>query len=93
MSQDLTISTDRINSFPRGSSRHKPGLLGLLRSLGLDVAYHRAQGDCVYYAGERAEEIEVLDLVAGYGTLLLGHANPEIAAEAMRWLDGWPPSK
>ncbi|MEX2287411.1 MAG: aminotransferase class III-fold pyridoxal phosphate-dependent enzyme [Planctomycetaceae bacterium] len=92
MSHDFKISTDRRVSLPRGSSRHKPALLGLLRSLGLDVAYHRAAGNCVYYRDDRGDEIEVLDLVAGYGTLLLGHAHPQLVAEAMQFLSGGRPN-
>jgi acetylornithine/succinyldiaminopimelate/putrescine aminotransferase/predicted amino acid dehydrogenase len=62
--------------------RHKPGLKELLGALRLDLAYHRAQGSCLYYRDEHGAEVEVLDLVGGYGCLLLGHAHPPLTAEA-----------
>jgi acetylornithine/succinyldiaminopimelate/putrescine aminotransferase/predicted amino acid dehydrogenase len=61
---------------------HKPGLVQLLRALKLDVAYHRAAGDRLYTTDARGREIEVLDFVGGYGSLLLGHAHPQIVAAA-----------
>lgn len=66
--------------------RFKPGVGQVLRSLGLDVSYDRARGDFVYYSDQNGTEIEVLDLIAGYGTLLLGHNHPAIVAEATRFL-------
>ncbi len=65
---------------------HKPRLLELLRSIGLDVIYHRGEGDLLYYHDEQGREVEVLDLVGGYGSLLLGHFHPAIVAEAQRLL-------
>src|SRR5207249_2996034 len=64
----------------------KPHLHQLLRSLRLDVAYERGQGDHLYYRDHTGQEIEVLDLVGGYGSLLLGHAHPTLVAEAQRLL-------
>jgi acetylornithine/succinyldiaminopimelate/putrescine aminotransferase/predicted amino acid dehydrogenase len=60
----------------------KPRLNGLLSTLGLDVSYHRGQGSYLYYYDSVREEVEVLDLVGGYGSLLLGHAHPVLVAEA-----------
>jgi len=65
---------------------HKPQLLNLLRSIGLDVIYHRGEGDLLYYHDERGREVEVLDFVGGYGSLLLGHSHPAIVAEAQKLL-------
>ena len=65
---------------------HKPRLLNLLRSIGLDVIYHRGEGDLLYYHDEQGREVEVLDLVGGYGSLLLGHSHPAIVAEAQKLL-------
>jgi acetylornithine/succinyldiaminopimelate/putrescine aminotransferase/predicted amino acid dehydrogenase len=65
---------------------HKPRLLSLLRSIGLDVKYHRGQGDFLYYDDEKGCEAKVLDLVGGYGALLLGHSHPAIVAAAQRQL-------
>ena len=64
----------------------KPRLHGLLRSLGLDVTYERAAGDHLYYREAGGSEIEVLDLVGGFGSLLLGHSHPTLVAEAQRLL-------
>ena len=86
MSPDLSRSTDRDSSGPRTDCRHTPALTDLLRRFGLDVDYHRAVGDCVYYRDGSDEEIEVLDAVGGYGALLLGHAHPQLIHEAARWL-------
>jgi acetylornithine/succinyldiaminopimelate/putrescine aminotransferase len=86
MSHDLRASTDRDRVSPRDHCRHAPALTGLLRLLALDVAYHRAAGDCVYHRDDGGDEVEVLDVVGGYGTLLLGHAHPQLVAEAARWL-------
>ncbi len=69
-----------------GGCHFKPRLNRLLHSLRLDVSYERAQGDHLYYLDHQGREIEVLDLVGGYGSLLLGHAHPELQAEAQRLL-------
>lgn len=67
-----------FDSPPPLITRHKPGLENVLKAVGLDVVYHRAQGDVLYFRDERGMEIEVLDFVGGYGVMLLGHANPAI---------------
>lgn len=64
----------------------KPRLNQLLRTLRLDVSYERCLGDHLYYRDALGREIEVLDLVGGYGSLLLGHAHPELVAEAQSLL-------
>jgi acetylornithine/succinyldiaminopimelate/putrescine aminotransferase/predicted amino acid dehydrogenase len=71
----------------RGGSRHfKPRLNELLRTLKLDVSYERGAGDCLYYRDDAGREITVLDVVGGYGSLLLGHSHPAVVAEAQRLL-------
>jgi acetylornithine/succinyldiaminopimelate/putrescine aminotransferase/predicted amino acid dehydrogenase len=67
------------------STRHKPGLHHLLAAIGLDLSFDRATNDFLYYRGDDGREIEVLDLVSGYGTLLLGHNHPELIAAATRF--------
>src|SRR5262245_20846711 len=62
----------------------KPRIIRLLRALGLDIAYDRAQGDYLSYRDAQGHEIEVLDLVGGYGSLLTGHNHPDLVAEAQR---------
>jgi len=69
----------------------KPRLQELLHTLRLDVSYHRGQGDHLYYRDPAGREVEVLDLVGGYGSLLLGHAHPVLVAEAQRLLTSGRP--
>jgi acetylornithine/succinyldiaminopimelate/putrescine aminotransferase/predicted amino acid dehydrogenase len=73
-------------------------LNALLQSLGLDVQYDRARGDFIYYESdvdyksdvgcqdESASAVEVLDLVGGFGSLLLGHNHPQLTAAAIEFL-------
>jgi acetylornithine/succinyldiaminopimelate/putrescine aminotransferase/predicted amino acid dehydrogenase len=63
----------------------KPQLCQLLDLLRIGVVFERAQGDYLYHRRD-GEEIGVLDLVGGYGSLLLGHHHPELVAEAQRLL-------
>jgi len=68
----------------------KPQLCGLLDLLRVGVVFDRAQGDYLYHHRD-GEEIGVLDLVGGYGSLLFGHHHPALVAEAQRLLlDGRP---
>lgn len=69
-----------------GDRRFKPRLQALLDTLHLNVSYERGQGDHLYYRDEEGAEVAVLDLVGGYGSLLLGHAHPVLVAEAQRVL-------
>ena len=66
--------------------RFKPRLQALLETLRLNVIYERGQGDYLYHRDEEGREVAVLDLVGGYGSLLLGHAHPVLVAEAQRLL-------
>lgn len=76
---------EEVNASPAHAFR--PGLQRLLHCAGLDVAYHRAQGNYVFCRDASGTEIRVLDLVGGFGSLLLGHSHPEIIAEAHRLLN------
>jgi acetylornithine/succinyldiaminopimelate/putrescine aminotransferase/predicted amino acid dehydrogenase len=68
----------------------KPQLCGLLDLLRVGVVFERGQGDYLYHRRE-GEEVAVLDLVGGYGSLLLGHHHPALVAEAQRLLlEGHP---
>jgi acetylornithine/succinyldiaminopimelate/putrescine aminotransferase/predicted amino acid dehydrogenase len=71
---------------PDADARHKPWLEALLGTLGLDVAYEHGHGDFLYYRDHGGREVEVLDLVGGFGALLLGHSHPVLVAEAQRLL-------
>ena len=61
-------------------------LLDLLR---VGVVFERAQGDYLYHRRD-GEEVGVLDLVGGYGSLLFGHHHPVLVAEAQRLLAEGP---
>ncbi|MER5264529.1 aminotransferase class III-fold pyridoxal phosphate-dependent enzyme [Actinosynnema sp. NPDC002837] len=54
----------------------------LLAGLGLDREYVRGEGDTLYYRDHNGDEVAVLDLVGGYGTLVFGHNHPELVALA-----------
>lgn len=69
----------------------RPRLQEMLRSLRLDVTYHRGRGDFLYYNEDDGGEIEVLDLVGGFGSLLLGHSHPALVAEARELLERGQP--
>ncbi|UCC74382.1 MAG: aminotransferase class III-fold pyridoxal phosphate-dependent enzyme, partial [Gemmatimonadota bacterium] len=56
----------------------RPKLADLLESLGLNVGFCRARGAYLYRNDEEGNEVEVLDLVGGFGAGLLGHNNPEL---------------
>ena len=58
----------------------KPLLADVLAAIGLDVTYHKAQGNHLYYY-QQQQEIAVLDLLGGYGSLIFGHHHPELVAE------------
>lgn len=66
----------------------KPRLAESLAVMGLDVTYHRAQGNYVYATDESGKEIEILDMVGGNGSLLFGHNHPRVIAELREALGG-----
>lgn len=57
----------------------RPRLYELLQSLDLDVAYHRGEGDRLWY-WRNGLETEVLDLTGGYGANIFGHNHPALVA-------------
>lgn len=59
----------------------KPRLAESLAVMGLDVTYHRAQGNYVYAHDEAGRELEILDMVGGNGSLLFGHNHPRVIAD------------
>ncbi|MEX2389183.1 MAG: aminotransferase class III-fold pyridoxal phosphate-dependent enzyme [Phycisphaeraceae bacterium] len=63
-----------------------PRLNALMRVVGMDVAYQRAEGAELFYEGGDGDEVAVLDLVGGYGSLLLGHHHPALVGELTRFL-------
>lgn len=58
----------------------KPRLAELLHAVGLDVSFVRGSGDHLFHRLADGTEVGVLDLVGGYGSLLLGHNHPELLA-------------
>ena len=68
----------------------KPLLAARLRAIGLDVVYHRARGDHIYYSGDSGE-VAVLDLVGGFGASLVGHNHPRVTERAIELLRGERP--
>src|SRR5437660_12915577 len=60
----------------------KPGVARLLAAFRLDVVFHRARGDCLYYRDDGGREIEVLDFLGGFGASLFGHNHPDLVAVA-----------
>lgn len=65
----------------------RPGLMEKLRALGLDVSYHRGTRDSLWYGKPGGEEVEILDLVGGFGSGLVGHNHPAVVARAHEVLD------
>ena len=76
------MSDQRDRATPKARSKYaeycRPKLSKLLEALGLDAIYTRASGHYLYRAGANGVEEEVLDLVGGFGTGLLGHNDPEL---------------
>lgn len=68
----------------------KPLLADVLAAIGLDVTYHKAQGNHLYYY-QQQQEIAVLDLLGGYGSLIFGHHHPELVAEMQHLLTSQVP--
>lgn len=65
----------------------QPEMGRLFAALGLDVTYVRAEGNTLHYRDEQGADVPVLDLMGGYGSLILGHNHPEIVAHARALLD------
>ncbi|MGW6568816.1 aspartate aminotransferase family protein [Streptomyces sp. NPDC054975] len=78
-----TVSTERDLA--------EPHLRETLGTAGLDVDYVRAEGNTLFHLDENGQEIPVVDFAGGYGSLLLGHNNPEIVARAKEILDSGAP--
>ncbi len=60
----------------------KPFVGRLLSKIKIDKNYHRSFKNKMYYK-EGGQEIEVIDFISGYGSLLLGHNNENIAQRAI----------
>ena len=67
------------------NAHYKPQLTGLLEALRLDVSYERGHGSLLLTSDISGDSTEVLDLVAGYGAVLFGHANPSLTTTAQSY--------
>jgi acetylornithine/succinyldiaminopimelate/putrescine aminotransferase/predicted amino acid dehydrogenase len=70
----------------------KPLLATNLAAVALDVEYVRGEGDFLFFRDAEGEEVEVLDLVGGFGASLFGHNHPELVARARAVLDAGRPN-
>jgi acetylornithine/succinyldiaminopimelate/putrescine aminotransferase len=77
-----------MNGFQAFGTLVRPKLAELLDLLHLDVVFERAAG-CYLWPQGSAEP--VLDLVGGYGSLLLGHNHPELVKVAIDYLQSQRP--
>lgn len=59
----------------------RPGLVPLLKTIGLDAEYKRAEGDTLWLARD-GELVPILDMLGGYGSCLFGHNHPELVEYA-----------
>ena len=64
----------------------RPALMDMLHAIGMDVSFERAEGNYLFHR-RNGESVPVLDLVGGYGTLLLGHHHPELRGTMRDFLD------
>ncbi|MEU2826755.1 aminotransferase class III-fold pyridoxal phosphate-dependent enzyme [Streptomyces sp. HNA39] len=62
-------------------------LYDAVSQVGLDVEYIRSRGNTMWARGRDGGEIPVTDFIGGYGSLILGHNNPEVVARAKELLD------
>ncbi|MFD3946019.1 aspartate aminotransferase family protein [Streptomyces sp. NPDC058579] len=69
----------------------EPNLRALLATAGLDVEYVRGEGNTLFRWDADGGEVPVIDYAGGYGSLILGHHHPEIAAHAHRLIDEQTP--
>ncbi|MEU8708444.1 aminotransferase class III-fold pyridoxal phosphate-dependent enzyme [Streptomyces sp. NPDC048565] len=69
----------------------EPHLREVLGMAGLAVEYIRAEGNTLYRRDEDGGEISVADFAGGYGSVLLGHSQPDIMRRARDLLDARTP--
>ncbi|MBS0031774.1 aminotransferase class III-fold pyridoxal phosphate-dependent enzyme [Chitinophaga sp. 22321] len=70
----------------------RPGLSKLMRLLRIDKFYYKGIADYLYYKPAGGEEdVQVVDFVGGYGSLLLGHNHPAMKAYIHELLDSGLP--
>ena len=64
----------------------KPKVAALLQAVGLDKDYFRGEGDYLWYVGSDGRERQVLDLVGGFGSTILGHNHPTTECKQKLWI-------
>ncbi len=69
----------------------RPGQGSKLSAIGLDVAYHRAEKNSLYYFDQFNTEVEILDAVQGFGSGLFGHNYPPFVSALKQCLDSAVP--
>ncbi|MFD0395971.1 aminotransferase class III-fold pyridoxal phosphate-dependent enzyme [Streptomyces nogalater] len=69
----------------------EPHLAEVLTTVSLDVEYVRAAGNHLFRLDDNGREVPVLDFVGGFGSVLLGHNDPEIVTYARKLLDNQLP--
>jgi acetylornithine/succinyldiaminopimelate/putrescine aminotransferase/predicted amino acid dehydrogenase len=69
----------------------RPELARLMRALGLEVTYVRAEGDWMEHETPGGFRRRVLDMLGGYGANLFGHHHPELVATMRQALDDKAP--
>ncbi|WP_309112043.1 aminotransferase class III-fold pyridoxal phosphate-dependent enzyme [Saccharothrix sp.] len=69
----------------------EPYMFAWLAANGLGVEYTRSKKDSLFYRDADGAEVEVLDLVGGYGSTIHGHNNPELVEYAKSLLDAGTP--
>lgn len=71
-------------------SGYRPALKEKLQTLGLNVSYHRSEGD-VLFRKSQSSVVPILDLVGGYGANFLGHAHPKLTARLLNFIQSKTP--
>lgn len=64
----------------------KPTMAEALNSVGLDKSFHRAKEQYLYYYDQQQNEHKVLDMLGGYGAVLLGHNHTALKETAITGL-------
>jgi acetylornithine/succinyldiaminopimelate/putrescine aminotransferase/predicted amino acid dehydrogenase len=69
----------------------RPLVARQLAAVGLDISYHRALGNSLFFRNERGEEREVSDFLGGYGACLFGHNHPNLLKVCREFFERSPP--
>jgi acetylornithine/succinyldiaminopimelate/putrescine aminotransferase/predicted amino acid dehydrogenase len=64
----------------------RPAVATILRAIHMDIVFHKAEGDTLYFHTNDGAEGSVIDFLGGYGASLLGHNHPRIVGKAVALL-------